>query len=149
MLDAAPEESRPGIYRRLGDVALFLSGVFPDYVAARAFGPVNAARLLRAAQVPASEQERLVATPDIELLEHLGSRWYRSALALAPVQTGRLAVVAEVAGRVRQARPRARSRCGPLPDGPGQSLAGRPRPLSPGPWAERPGRRMCLQDRFT
>ena len=73
LLDAAPEESRPGIYRRLGDVALFLSGVFPDYVAARAFGPVNAARLLRAARVPASEQERLVATPDIELLEHLGT----------------------------------------------------------------------------
>lgn len=104
LLAAAPEESRPGIYRRLGDVALFLSGVFPDYVAARAFGPVNAARLLRAAQVPASEQARLVATPDIELLEHLGTRWYRSALALAPVQTGRLAVVAEVADRFRQAR---------------------------------------------
>ena len=51
-----------------------------------------------------SEQQRLVATPDIELLEHLGTRWYRSALALAPVQTGRLAVVAEVADRFRQAR---------------------------------------------
>lgn len=52
LLDAAPEESRPGIYRRLGDVALFLSGVFPDYVAARAFGPVNAARLLRPRRCP-------------------------------------------------------------------------------------------------
>jgi hypothetical protein len=104
LLDAAPEESRPGIYRRLGDVALFLSGVFPDYVANRAFGPVNAARLLRAAQVPAPEQGRLAAAPDIELLEHLGTRWYRSALALAPVRTGQLAVVAEVADRFRQAR---------------------------------------------
>ena len=104
LLDAAPEESRPGIYRRLGDVALFLSGVFPDYVANRAFGPVNAARLLRAAQVPAPEQERLATAPDIELLEHLGTRWYRSALALAPVRTGQLALVAEVADRFRQAR---------------------------------------------
>ncbi|MGA2824630.1 MAG: hypothetical protein ABSF03_00755 [Streptosporangiaceae bacterium] len=104
LLDAAPEESRPGIYRRLGDVSLFLSGVFPDYVAARAFGPVSAARLLRAAHVPAPERERLAATPDIELLEHLGARWYRSALALAPVRTSRLAVVAEVADRFRQAR---------------------------------------------
>ena len=104
LLDAVPEESRPGIYRRLGDVALFLSGVFPDYVANRAFGPVNVARLLRAAQVPAPEQERLAAAPDIELLEHLGTRWYRSALALAPVRTGQLAVVAEVADRFRQAR---------------------------------------------
>ncbi len=104
LLDAVPEESRPGVYRRLGDVALFLSGVFPDYVANRMFGPVNAARLLRAAHVPAPDRERLAATPDLELLEHLGARWYRSALALAPVQTGRLTVVAEVADRFRQAR---------------------------------------------
>ena len=104
LLDAVPDESRPGIYRRLGDVALFLSGVFPDYVAGRAFGPVNAARLLRAAQVPMDERERLAATPDLELLEHLGTRWYRSALALAPVRTSRLSVVAEVADRFRQGR---------------------------------------------
>ena len=104
LLDAVPEESRPGVYRRLGDVALFLSGVFPDYVANRMFGPVSAARLLRAAHVPAPDWERLAATPDLELLEHLGARWYRSALALAPVQTGRLAVVAEVADQFRQAR---------------------------------------------
>src|SRR6201999_3553427 len=64
MLDAVPEESRPGVYRRLGDVALFLSGVFPDYVAGQAFSPVNVARLLRAAHVPAGERERLVAKPD-------------------------------------------------------------------------------------
>ncbi len=104
LLDAVPDESRPGIYRRLGDVALFLSGVFPDYVASRTFGPVNAARLLRAAQVPAGERERLAATPDLELLEHLGTRWYRSALALAPVRTSSLSVVGEVADRFRQAR---------------------------------------------
>ena len=104
LLDAVPEESRPGVYRRLGDVALFLSGVFPDYVANRMFGPVNVARLLRAAHVPAPDRERLAGTPDLELLEQLGARWYRSALALAPVQTGRLAVVAEVADRFRQAR---------------------------------------------
>jgi len=104
LLDAVPEESRPGIYRRLGDVSLFLSGVFPDYVASQAFGPVDAARLLRAARVPGPEREKLAATPDLELLEHLGTRWYRSALALAPVRTSRLSVVAEVADRFRQAR---------------------------------------------
>ena len=104
MLDAVPEESRPGVYRRLGDVALFLSGVFPDYVAGQAFSPVNVARLLRATHVPASERERLAAVPDLELMEDLGSRWYRSALALAPVRTGGLTVVGEVADRFRQAR---------------------------------------------
>ena len=104
MLDAVPEESRPGVYRRLGDVALFLSGVFPDYVAGQAFSPVNLARLLRLTQVPAGERERLAATPDLELMEDLGSRWYRSALALAPVRTSGLTVVGEVADRFRQAR---------------------------------------------
>ena len=49
LLDAVQEAERPGVYRRLGDVSLFLTGVFPDYVTARALGPVDAGRLLRAA----------------------------------------------------------------------------------------------------
>jgi len=49
LLDTVPEAERAGVYRRLGDVALFLTGVFPDYAAAHALGPVSAARLLRAA----------------------------------------------------------------------------------------------------
>ena len=109
LLEAVPQAERPGVYRRLGDVTLFLTGVFPDYATAHALGPVNAARLLRAAQLPAaqlpaSQQERLAATPAIELLEHLGARWYRAARDLAPVATARLTVVGEVADRFRQAR---------------------------------------------
>jgi hypothetical protein len=104
LLDAVPQAERPGVYRRLGDVALFLTGVFPDYASSRALGPVNAARLLRAARLPAAQQERLAAAPGIELLEHLGARWYRTARDLAPVATARLTVVGEVADRFRQAR---------------------------------------------
>jgi hypothetical protein len=104
LLDAVPRAERPGVYRRLGDVALFLTGVFPDYASAHALGPVNAARLRRAAQLPASQHERLAGTPAIELLEHLGARWYRAARDLAPVATARLAVVGDVADRFRQAR---------------------------------------------
>jgi hypothetical protein len=104
LLDAVPRAERPGVYRRLGDVTLFLTGVFPDYASAHALGPVNAARLLRAAQLPAAQQERLAATPAIELLEHLGARWYRAARDLAPVATARLAVVGEVADQFQQAR---------------------------------------------
>jgi hypothetical protein len=104
LLDAVPEAERPGVYRRLGDVALFLTGVFPDYASSRALGPVNAARLLRAARLPAAQQERLADEPAIELLEHLGARWYRTARDLAPVATTRLTVVGEVADRFRQAR---------------------------------------------
>jgi hypothetical protein len=104
LLDAVPRAERPGVYRRLGDVTLFLTGVFPDYASAHALGPVNAARLLHAAHLPASQQERLAGTPAIELLEHLGARWYRAARDLAPVATARLTVVGEVADRFRQAR---------------------------------------------
>lgn len=97
---AQPAE-RPGVYRRLGDVALFLTGVFPDYTQLHAFGPLDAARLLRAARLP---QDELGTAPPIQLLEELGSRWYRRAAELTPVPTARIAVVAEVADRFRDAR---------------------------------------------
>jgi len=103
-LETVPEADRPGVYRRLGDVALFLTGVFPDYAVAHALGPVSAARLLRAAQVPPRQHEQLTAAPAIDLFEYLGARWYRVAWSLAPARTARLAVVAEVADRFRQAR---------------------------------------------
>jgi hypothetical protein len=104
LLEAVPPAERPGVYRRLGDVTLFLTGVFPDYATAHALGPVNAARLLHAAQLPASQQDRLADSPAIEFWEHLGARWYRAARDLAPVATARITVVGEVADRFRQAR---------------------------------------------
>ncbi|HEY8474711.1 MAG TPA: hypothetical protein VIL37_19085 [Natronosporangium sp.] len=97
-------EYRPGMYRRLGDVSLFLTGVFPDYAQQHAFGPFDAARLLRAAGLARGEEAGLAAAPPIQLLEHLGQRWYRRASELAPVVTSQLAVVAEVADRFRDAR---------------------------------------------
>jgi hypothetical protein len=95
---------RPGVYRRLGDVSLFLTGVFPDYAQTYAFGPFDAARLMRAAGLSAGEQTGLVTAPPIQLLEHLGQRWYRQASELAPVTTAQLAVVTQVADRFSDAR---------------------------------------------
>jgi len=103
-LDEVAEADRPGVYRRLGDVALFLTGVFPDYAVGHALGPVNAARLLRSAQIPERQREELAAAPAMDLFEYLGAQWYRAAWALAQARTARLAVVAEVADRFRQAR---------------------------------------------
>ena len=54
--------------------------------------------------LPAAQRERLAEAPAIELLEHLGARWYRAARDLAPIPTARIAVVGEVADRFRQAR---------------------------------------------
>ncbi len=104
LLNAVPESDRPGVYRRLGDVALFLTGVFPDYAAGGGLGLVNAARLVRMARVPVPDAERLATGPALDLLEQLGSRWYHAAWDLAPVRTARLSVVAEVSDRFRQAR---------------------------------------------
>jgi len=104
LLDAVPQAERPGVYRRLGDVALFLTGVFPDYAATGVLSPVSAARLLRTAGLPTGQQERMADAPAIELLEYLGARWYRAARDLAPVATARIGVVGEVADQFRQAR---------------------------------------------
>jgi hypothetical protein len=104
LLDGVPDPERPGVYRRLGDVSLFLAGVFPDYATLYGVGPSGVARLMLAAQIPADQRERLATAPAIELLEQLGARWYRAASTLAPVRTARLDVVADVADRFRQAR---------------------------------------------
>ncbi len=104
LLDGVPDAERPGVYRRLGDVCLFLAGVFPDYATLYGVGPAQVARLLRAARVPAAQHAQLATIPAIDLLEQLGARWYRAACGLAPVRTARLDVVAEVAGSFRQAR---------------------------------------------
>lgn len=104
LVDAVPEPERPGVYRRLGDVALFLTGVFPDYVCTYALRPLDAARLLRAAGLSGEDHADLAGDAPIVLFEHLGHRWYRQACTLAPVATDQLAVVAEVADRFQQAR---------------------------------------------
>jgi hypothetical protein len=56
LLDVVPEAERPGILRRLGDLALFLTGVFPDYVARHGFGPIDQGRLLRSSRLTAGPQ---------------------------------------------------------------------------------------------
>jgi hypothetical protein len=104
LLDAVPQAERPGVYRRLGDATLFLTGVFPDYATTRALGPLDAGRLLRAARLPSSQQERMADSPAMELWEYLGARWYRAARDLAPAATARVLVAGDVADRFRQAR---------------------------------------------
>lgn len=104
LADAAPDAEKPGIYRRLGDLALFLAGVFPDYVRQHALGPVDASRVLRAAHLARGEQDRLRSAPAIELFEYLGERWYRHVGELVPLRTEQLEVVSDVADRFHQAR---------------------------------------------
>lgn len=103
LLEVVPENAKPGVYRRLGDVTLFLAGIFPDYVQTNALGPLDAARLLRAARL-VEEDAAVGSAPAVQLFERLGARWYRQAYETVPLRTDRVMVVAEVADRFTQAR---------------------------------------------
>ena len=96
LLEVVPEPERPGVFRRLGDLALFLTGVFPDYVARRGFGPLEESRLLRAGIAPKAplhgpspplrhdEAGHTRGEGAVALLEELGRRWYHATWQLLP-----------------------------------------------------------------
>jgi hypothetical protein len=112
LLEVVPAGERPGIYRRLGDLALFLTGVFPDHTATSGFGPVAEARLLRAGRLPATKWPDASNSPmalgesgAVGLLEELGRRWYRlCANAVPPPRSRDLDVVAELSIRFSEGR---------------------------------------------
>ena len=91
---SVPPDQRLVLYRRLGDLTLFLSGVFPDHVSSRPLPPIAVERLRRAvggagrrragrssagARVPATPAARSPGPPDsgdLRLLEWAGRRSY-------------------------------------------------------------------------
>jgi hypothetical protein len=97
----APEPERPGILRRLGDLALFLTGVFPEHSAERALGPLDVQRLAR---VGALAHTLSSDAGGLALLEELGRRSYLAACATAASATASLRIVESVAHRFRDAR---------------------------------------------
>jgi len=78
LLDVVPEQERPGVYRRLGDLALFLTGVFPDYTGSRVLSPVARERLRR--RLLPGERELPAA---LELFQLVGRRAYLAAARAA------------------------------------------------------------------
>jgi hypothetical protein len=102
LLEVTAPAERVGIYRRLGDLALFLSGVFPDYAASRALSPLDQARLRRTAAsttAPAGDNPAGLA-----LWEELGRRWYELAWRSAATPTGSLEVAARIGRRFPETR---------------------------------------------
>lgn len=103
-LDSLPEARRPAVHRRLGDLSLFLAGVFPDHTAARAFHPIDLHRLGRAAGIEGGADElgeALETRGGVGLLEQLGARWYRlAARGDAPAE----GLLESIASRFVQAR---------------------------------------------
>jgi hypothetical protein len=104
LLEVVQASERPGIYRRLGDLALFLLGVFPDHPPTLGRGAATE-RLLRLSGV---RDDRVAELGPFELLETLGARWYAAAVAAAkaaghPV-TETLAVAGYMSEHFRDAR---------------------------------------------
>jgi hypothetical protein len=103
---AVPEADRPGLYRRLGDLALFLTGVFPDHVAHQGVAPLERQRLLRSldpARPPSPDDVTALSGPAGPLLAWLGPRWYRQAARATPLGSVR-GLLADIAGRFDEAR---------------------------------------------
>jgi hypothetical protein len=106
LLEVVPDEERPGVYRRLGDLALFLTGVFPDHTELTGLASRDESRLLRLSGLGG---ERLPAslggpTGTVGLLERLGQRWYQLAARTASPRTSSMQVVAAIGGSFGQAR---------------------------------------------
>jgi hypothetical protein len=77
LVDLLPEAERPSVYRRLGDLSLFLTGIFPDYAAERMV-PSRARRQLERALEPGDREED-IPRDGVWLLERIGRRAYRIA----------------------------------------------------------------------
>jgi len=103
VVDHLPPSERAGGYRRLGDVSLFLSGVFPDHTTSHPLPAEQRELLTRSAGAALSES--LVTGDEVDFLEAVGAGWYRRAVdtASAAVGSGPL-ILRGVADRFTQAR---------------------------------------------
>ena len=72
----AEDRDRPRLYCRLGDLSLFLTGVFADHVARRPVTPLELERLARTVREPLHPTV-LGPRHSADLYEWLGPRWYR------------------------------------------------------------------------
>lgn len=104
------DAERPGVWRRLGDLSLFLTGVFPDHTAKRPLSSVAEQRLRRITQLSSDAQagDLPAAVSNlgaVGLFEMVGERAYRSAVMGVPRPlTQSMRVVDDIATRFRIAR---------------------------------------------
>jgi hypothetical protein len=111
LLEVVPEAQRAAVCRRLGDLALFLAGIFPEHVAAHPLEARHVNRIRRlldatALDAPAPPPDELVRAGGAQrgawLLEWLGRRAYGLAMRADPRQRGELGSVVEGFGRARR-----------------------------------------------
>lgn len=104
LLDLVVEAERIWVYRRLGDLALFLTGVFPDFVARAAGGAWRRWYRTRLALVRPETRTDLGEEDALALVEETGRLSYAAALKLAGTPVGELSLVSEVLRRFSVAR---------------------------------------------
>lgn len=102
LAELLPETERPSVYRRLGDLSLFLTGVFPDYAAERLIVDRERRRLERA--VAPADREGAERRDGVWLLEQVGRRAYRLAQRSSARRTMMTQVLAEVSENFAAAR---------------------------------------------
>jgi hypothetical protein len=102
LAEVVPEADRPPVYRRLGDLSLFLTGIFPDYAGERLVAERDRRPLERA--LGAAERERAERHDGVWLLEQLGRRAYRIAQQGADQEATMARVLAEVSENFAAAR---------------------------------------------
>lgn len=104
-LDAAEPGDRVVLLRRLGDLALFHAGVFPDTNGPRPLSVSRAERLGRSAGMTDDQLGSLVdpcsTSPGLDALETLSSAWYRAAAESSPDVP---VLLRDVANRITAAR---------------------------------------------
>lgn len=99
---AMPAWRRPFGYRRLGDVALFSSGVFPDHTAAHPLRPDAREELAISAGL---DEPPIAGEHDLTFIESVGAGWYRQAAKSVRQAVGAVpAFLGDVAEHFRQAR---------------------------------------------
>ena len=102
LAEVVPDADRPSVYRRLGDLSLFLTGIFPDYAGERLVAERDRSRLERV--LGTAERERADRHDGVWLLEQLGRRAYRIAQHGADRRAAMAAVLAEVSENFAAAR---------------------------------------------
>ena len=102
LAELVPQPERPSVYRRLGDLSLFLTGVFPDYTGEQLIAE-RERRGLERALAPA-DRERSEHRDGVWLLEQLGRRAYRIAVQGADRRAAMANVLAEVSENFAVAR---------------------------------------------